>query len=481
MDLRNNKYIWVIGLVVTLAVIIIPIVVFASTRNQPKDEPWANVPQRKPHTDHSALLSGPYESGPEVTAACLECHDQEAWDFMKTAHWTWKGAPVEIPGHDGLVESIGKANLINNFCIGVQGNEKKCNSCHPGYGWEDTSFDFSDPLNVDCLVCHADEGAYAKGDFGYPAEGVDLVTAAQSVGYPGRNNCGACHFDGGGGNAVKHGDLDESLLFPNENLDVHMGRYNFVCTDCHQTEDHQISGRMISVSVENQGQVYCTDCHSDNLHADERINAHTDTVACQTCHIPSGALKDPTKMYWDWSTAGQDRPEDHYTYLKIKGSFVYENDFEPTYEWYNGTVSNRYLLGDKIDPSQPTLLNPPGGDISDPNSRIFPFKIHVAKQPYDSVNNTLLQPLTAGEGGFWTTFDWLSALKLGAKQTGMDFSGEYGFAETWMYWPTTHMVQPAEHALVCTECHSENGRLDWEALGYHGDPMEWGGRATETP
>ncbi|HLE15753.1 MAG TPA: cytochrome C, partial [Anaerolineales bacterium] len=166
-----------------------------------------------------------------------------------------------------------------------------------------------------------------------------------------------------------------------------------------------------------------------------------------------------------------------YTYLKIKGNFLYEKDFKPTYRWYNDTVSYRYLLGDQFDPSQPLQLNPPGGDIDDPRSRIFPFKVHVAKQPYDSANNILIPPITAGEGGYWTTFDWSSALQLGAENARLDYSGEYGFAETWMYWPTTHMVQPKENALQCTSCHSPDGRLDWQALGYPGDPMEWGGRA----
>ena len=45
-----------------------------------------------------------------------------------------------------------------------------------------------------------------------------------------------------------------------------------------------------------------------------------------------------------------------------------------------------------------------------------------------------------------------------------------------MYWPTTHMVQPKENALQCTACHGAEGRLDWLALGYPGDPLEWGGR-----
>ena len=74
---------------------------------------------------------------------------------------------------------------------------------------------------------------------GYPAEGVDLLAVAQSVGTPTRENCGGCHFDGGGGNGVKHGDLDESLIFPPESVDVHMGGNDFQCVDCHQTEDHR--------------------------------------------------------------------------------------------------------------------------------------------------------------------------------------------------------------------------------------------------
>ncbi|MEZ4581357.1 MAG: cytochrome c3 family protein [Caldilineaceae bacterium] len=190
----------------------------------------------------------------------------------------------------------------------------------------DANFDFSNGDNVDCLVCHDNSGGYAKGQAGNPVEGVDLLAVAQSVGAPTRENCGSCHFNGGGGNGVKHGDLDESLYFPDAYLDVHMGEYDFLCTDCHQATDHNIKGRSISVSVDDANQVYCTDCHDQNLHEDERINAHTDTVACQTCHVPAVALKEPTKTYWDWSTAGRDDiEEDHYTYLKIKGSFVYRD------------------------------------------------------------------------------------------------------------------------------------------------------------
>ncbi|MEZ4617832.1 MAG: hypothetical protein R2867_20300 [Caldilineaceae bacterium] len=106
---------------------------------------------------------------------------------------------------------------------------------------------------------------------------------------------------------MKHGDLDESLYFPTANLDVHMGEHDFQCTDCHRTEDHEIKGRLLADNYEIAAteQVACTDCHQPDLHDDERINLHVETVACQTCHIPATSTKDPTKVYWDWSTAGQ--------------------------------------------------------------------------------------------------------------------------------------------------------------------------------
>ena len=474
--LRKNAT-WLIGLAVTLAVILIPVLLLRPPATEALDSPAAKVPTRVPETDHTHLLKGPYASGPEVTQACLTCHPDSAAQIMATTHWTWESAP-EMADWRGETVTIGKKNQINNFCISAQGNENTCMSCHAGYGWENDQFDFSDPHKVDCLVCHADRSTYGKGDYGYPAEGVDLVAAAQSVGLPTRENCGACHYDGGGGNNVKHGDLDTSLNFPSENLDVHMSGLNLQCIDCHRTTDHVVKGRLLAdnIAIEPTEQVQCTDCHAAAPHDDERINAHTASVACQTCHIPAVALKNPTKVTWDWSASGQNRPEDHYTYLKIKGEFRYETDVTPTYHWFNGSNAYRYILGDTITPTVPTMINLPAGDIEDPNAKIFPFKLHVAKQPYDTTSNTLLAPRTSGEDGYWTTFDWPSALALGAQDAGIPFSGHYDFAETWMYYPATHMVQPAENALQCEACHGADGRMDWQALGYPGDPIEWGGR-----
>lgn len=471
---------WSMGLLGIIIIILAPVLYFLPRADRPSTNPADYLPQKPVHVDHGDIVKGEFETGQDVTRACLACHEDAALELMKTTHWTWESKAFDVPWRD-TPATIGKINQINNFCIGSQGNENKCMSCHAGYGWEEGRESvLANEENVDCLACHADTGAYGKGTFGNPAEGVDLLAAARSVRVPTRENCGKCHFDGGGGNGVKHGDLDESLYFPTENQDVHMGgSSNMECTDCHWTEDHQVLGRMLAdnYTIEPQEQVTCEQCHVDQQHADDRINTHLAAVACQTCHIPALALEDPTKTYWDWSQAGQDgRADDHFTYLKIKGEFVYEKNFAPTYLWFNGNNEYRYLLGDKVDPDGITYINKPAGSIQDANAKIFPFKLHIARQPYDVVNNYLLQPVTSGENGFWTSFDWNSSFEMAAPLTGLQYSGQYGFVETHMYWPTTHMVQPSENALQCEACHGENGRLDWSALGYPGDPIEWGGR-----
>jgi octaheme c-type cytochrome (tetrathionate reductase family) len=476
--MKDFKYIWIIGLVFTALIILTPLVLLVSGNEQRANDPWEGVPPKQGVTDHTKLMMGPFATGQDVTRACLECHEDAGQQMLQTVHWTWETDPMMLPGRDEPV-TVGKKNQINNFCIGVPGNWKKCTSCHAGYGWEDNSFDFTDEESVDCLVCHADPNQYAKSNFGNPADGVDLLGAAQSVGRPSRQNCGSCHFNGGGGNAVKHGDLDESLYFPDENIDVHMGRHDFVCVDCHTADDHQIQGFMMSSSPIPHDPVECADCHTGTVHDDERITDHLDTVACQTCHIPEGAVRTATKMDWDWSTAGQDLAiDDPHVYLKIKGSFVYEEGFKPTYEWFNGN-SGRYILGDVIDPTQNTLISWPEGSIDDATSKIWPFKVHQGNQPYDLNYKYFLIPNTAGEGGYWTDFDWDYAFASNQENSGLAYSGEYGFAPSRMYWITTHMVQPKEKALQCNDCHSENGRMDWEALGYYGDPMRWGGRTIQ--
>ena len=427
----------------------------------------------RPHFDHGPVITAKLETPQAVTRACISCHPKSA-EVLHTTHFTWLGDEVRIGDH--APTRIGKKNLMNNFCIATPGNEVSCMKCHAGYGWVDQSFDFQNPENIDCLVCHEHSGSYIKGLGGMPAKDVDLTAAARSVGTPLRDNCLGCHAYGGGGQGVKHGDLDSSLNHPADEDDVHMSRYGFLCVDCHAAPDHQIKGRAFSVSVGGPHGVACADCHTTPKHEDARIDAHLASVACQSCHIPTFARRLPTKAYWDWSKAGDSsRADDPHRYLKIKGEFLYEQDSVPEYRWFDESV-DRYLVGDRIDPSRVTAINPPRGSIGDERARIWPFKIHRARQPYDVENRFLLPPLTGGKDGYWTRFDWDDAFRKGAGFSGLKYSGKYGFAETEMFWPITHMVTPKDKALGCTDCHGDAGRFDWNALGYAGDPMKVGGR-----
>jgi len=322
-------------------------------------------------------------------------------------------------------------------------------------------------------------GTYVKTPTGAgnPDPKVDLVKVAQNVGKPTRQNCGVCHFFGGGGDHIKHGDLDSSLLKPTRSVDVHMTdpAPNMTCQDCHKTKAHVIPGESMAVSLGKGARVSCTDCHGETPHKIPTYNRHTKRVACETCHVPVFAKGLPTKVWWDWSKAGQDRPEakDKYgleTYVKIKGEFKWEKDIRPTYLWYNGETA-RYLLGDTINPSKPVPLNKPLGDRKDSRSRIMPFKIMRGKQPYDKELKTMAVPHLFG--GYWKHFDWDRAIADGNKAAGLPYSGQYDFVETVMYWKVNHMVAPKQAAFKCTSCHKEKGGiLDWKALGYARDPAQ---------
>jgi octaheme c-type cytochrome (tetrathionate reductase family) len=426
--------------------------------------------------DHNEI-AGPFASGPEVTKACLECHEDQAIEVMKTSHWTWT-VKQEVEGK-GTIDR-GKKNVINNFCVAVSSNEPRCTSCHIGYGWKDASFDFTDTSKVDCLACHDNSGLYKKNPkgAGMPKKDVDLLAVARSVGKPSRLNCGSCHFYGGGGDKVKHGDLDSSMGSPARELDVHMSPdgEDFSCQECHTTEKHQVKGNALVVSPSGYNHLDCESCHDGDVHGESRLNDHTAKIACQTCHIPEFAREFPTKVYWDWSTAGEDRePETDElgmsTYHKKKGTFGWAKNIVPTYKWYNGQAGV-YTLGDKINPKEVTPLSWPIGKKKDKASKIYPFKMMEGRQIYDVKNKTIAVPKLFGKGGYWKTYDWNQTVKLGMESVGQPYSGEFGWTNTVMYWKINHMVAPAEDALGCLDCHGDSARMDWKALGYKKDPMK---------
>lgn len=442
--------------------------------------PWITTD----HTKHDALKKN-FSSGPEITKACLSCHSEAESQFRKTIHWTWKAHKNE----KGV--QMGKAGYsLNNFCISTNNTaDKGCLSCHPGWGKKMEA--------TNCLACHGqtkinweesfeDLKAFLKendSDSKNLAAEIQaqIQKAVQNVGLPTRQNCGSCHFYGGGGDGVKHGDLDTSLVKPNKALDVHMGTdgQNFTCVRCHTTNQHNISGRIYTapaythrkslIEDDLTSKITCESCHSATPHkANSKANDHTDKVACQSCHIPRFARVNPTKMSWDWSKAGKTKngkpfktkgPYGKEDYLSIKGQMKWEKNVTPEYFWFNGSIKS-LTAKDVIDPANVVVLSHPMGDPSDENSRIFPFKVHRSVQPYDKIHKTLLPPLLSGPNGYWQTLDWKKALSKGSEALGLPFSGEFDFVETTYVFPTTHMVAPKENVVACTECHvGINSRL----------------------
>ena len=303
---------------------------------------------------------------------------------------------------------------------------------------------------------------------------------------------------------------------------------NFKCQDCHKTRNHLVAGRSVSVPV-CEGDLSCEYCHTDKPHVGGKnllvyhLNRHTKHVACQTCHIPLYAKCKPTKVYWDWSTAGKNMKgkKDKYgkpTYHKKKGSMKWAMAVRPTYRWYNGTVKHR-ILGEKFNENGVTDITSPQGGFDDPASRIYPFKVMRGKQISDAVYKYLIPPKLWK--GFWKHYNWGKAAEEGAKAAGIPYSGKYEFVETRTYWPVTHGVYPKEQALACAHCHPALSKepycgrchqqkkgidfkylstkgidfeklakkvddaaayvgvtdfIDFKSLGYKGDPIEVGGR-----
>jgi octaheme c-type cytochrome (tetrathionate reductase family) len=305
-----------------------------------------------------------------------------------------------------------------------------------------------------------------------------LAKIASSVGPTSRKSCGSCHFYGGGGEHIKHGDLDSSLIKPTRDIDVHMGgSANMECSSCHSAENHVIAGQSLLVAggMGVGPRIGCTGCHNEpEIHENQLVERHIEKVACQACHIPTIAKSMATMVWWDWSKAGdknrKPKPDafGRKDYAAIKGEFKWNKDFMPEYFWYNGEV-DRVLPGDKIDPTKVVKINAPQGRRKDKNAKLTPFKVMRGKQPYDAGNNTLAYIHLFG--GYWKHLDWQKAITDGMKYADQPYSGEYGFVETSMVWPVNHMVAPKEKALRCTACHGSHERLNWKELGYKKDPL----------
>jgi octaheme c-type cytochrome (tetrathionate reductase family) len=435
-------------------------------------------------TAHEQEFLKPGTGGYKNASSCTKCHPDAGSEMLASAHWTWEGTASKAEGHE--THTHGKNDLINNFCIAIPSNEGRCTQCHAGVGYKDKTFDFDNMDAMDCLICHDTTDTYRKDlkTAGAPVPGIDLKNVAMNVGEPSRNNCGLCHYFAGGGDNVKHGDLSSLMNAPTREMDVHMaidGR-NMACQECHTVTNHQTKG--MGLHSTDAGPVECTDCHdTQDLTGMQHAATHLDKVSCQMCHIPTFARGMPTKIFWDWSTAGQDiTPKlDQYgkpDYDKKKGNFIWGMEVLPAAKWFNGKWKRLFLneaYTYEYDGDGNIIIAEPVGNKDDANAKIYPFKEMKGVQASDSENDFLIVPHLFGKGPgpnpFWGAFNWDLALAEGAAYAGQNYSGSYEWVKTVMYLSINHEIAPKEQARQCVSCHGNvSGTLDWKALGYEASP-----------
>lgn len=243
-----------------------------------------------------------------------------------------------------------------------------CGQCHAGgqYGpMTGTMFRGYRPVDeefesVDCLICHS--AAYdmnrrtvvqdPNGKYRWDQD--RSMRAAMAVVRPTSDNCLRCHEHNHGGdlfpgNVAAHrlGYVNRRLLHPGAKrgtpttgVDVHY-RAGMQCLDCHTSLGHLIArGTRGTDLVSNDlpgVEVSCRTCHGSTPHVQDTrerafLNAHTDKLECETCHISH--LTDDNVVLRDWT-----RP----VYNAEEGIWVYRDSLRSgkpgeaiVYRWHNG-------------------------------------------------------------------------------------------------------------------------------------------------
>jgi hypothetical protein len=307
----------------------------------------------------------------------------------------------------------------------------------------------ADLANVDCLICHAPdyERVPVKEGDKYvfaPAEGVDVLAAAQNAQRPTSDMCLRCHLEAAGGPNYKHGEI------PSPGYDVHMDA-GIVCVDCHHTEAHKVAGGGYIIARDDiDYEVTCTNCHEGTIHTGEYevINAHTERIACQTCHIPLLARDPnlPTQMTRDYS-----QPVYNETTGLYGPKVEKQGNVAPVYRWWNYWTKT---------PPEPV------GSIDDPTAKITPWKPLTVTAPFDAATG---EPVYIKQGVYKIKGSLDAAVAAGVEASGQDYSGAYENHSEWMMFDAQHQVAPAAESLKCADCHAADGRMDFVELGYSED------------
>jgi hypothetical protein len=306
------------------------------------------------------------------------------------------------------------------------------------------------------------------------------------------------------------------------------------CIDCHETEGHLIAkGQHTTTMMTNDlpaVDVSCTNCHGNEPHTGDYegadfYNEHIDRVACQTCHIPS--LQEDNATRRDFDTP---------MYEEHPGLYVYTDELKATgpgdgltYVWWNGDAS---FLGNPMGDNpngenlykfyNPDNIWPEFADFDydgwyeekmRPISNMKPSKLYVMKRfnGRQHIDLSNIGPF----GGMYVPYnlptyytsgdpDKAAAVEMEKGMMGMMYGAMFKYYlmdkfmsfmdvdawETSEYdaltqgesmeprWMPMEAAMEVSHAirrvgaLTCESCHTNDGVLDWTALGYTEDEVE---------
>ncbi len=324
--------------------------------------------------------------------------------------------------------------------------KRDCSNCHIGAAWS-TDDDKKEPI---CTKCHISAT---------PTELDHEVTVAKCMG---------CHKK----DVAKRGDD-----FCRELNDVHLAA-GFLCQDCHvnpmgedgiSTHQFKKGTAMDTTEPTMMGTLSCTSaCHygdelqvphglypHDGTPKGDALNEHTDKVACETCHTglrPNDALE---RRQWNvFLTEGENKGKPVTTWRK-KG-------WLPVHKWYNNTGPG--VSGDFHLPilGYTERRNAPGAKIYPFNAVSVDWFVKTKQSAYDDIITVPDVKAADADGDGTVTVDEMRLVSKHAVLMTED-----------MNFSITHSVLPAEDAFECQDCHTSlSWVLNWQQLGYDGDPWE---------
>ena len=107
--MKNRKFL----LLLLIPLLVVALAGCSATPAPAPEEDAAAAPADLPPTtaDHAqfAELKKEFKTGPEVTKACLECHNEAPAQIMANIHWTWEykdPASGEVWGKKGVINSF---------------------------------------------------------------------------------------------------------------------------------------------------------------------------------------------------------------------------------------------------------------------------------------------------------------------------------------------------------------------------------------